>query len=360
MNVLIVKVSALGDVIHTLPVLAYLHSVSPGVEIDWLVEEGFAPVLEDHPLIHRVIRLQTRRWRQLPWPSMLNELRRFTGHLRQRRYDLVFDLQGNSKSGLFTLLSRGRKKYGFDRHQVREWPNLLATRHHVALNDDDYHVAKRALAVVKQALPGGTDVRDAGPLHVLPESSQGVEEQLRQLDLLHRPLIVLHYGTTWQTKLWSLDNWKQLAIRLVEESDFLPLLTWGNEAELEAAGAIAAATAGRAVLWPRGSLTELVALLDRVTLVVGCDTGPIHIAAALETPTVSIFRVTDADRNGPVGDIHRRLQTPLSCAGCLLKQCDKDASCAASIPVSRVYGAIMELAAVAGEKKDAEKDNCTD
>ncbi len=137
MKVLIVKVSALGDVIHTLAVLAYLHSACSDVEIDWLVEEGFSSVLDGHPLIRQVIPLQTKRWRRLSPFSMLRELWHFSGQLRQRRYDLVFDLQGNSKSGLFTFISRGRDKYGFDRHQVREWPNLLATRHHIALSDSD-------------------------------------------------------------------------------------------------------------------------------------------------------------------------------------------------------------------------------
>jgi len=343
MKVLIVKVSALGDVIHTLPVLAYLHSACSDVEIDWLVEEGFSSVLDDHPLLRQVIPLQTKCWRQLSPFSMLRELWRFAGSLRQRRYDLVFDLQGNSKSGLFTLISRGKKKYGFDRHQVREWPNLLATRHHIALSDSDHHVAQRALAIVRAALPGGEDLRSAGPLQVLPEAQEVVEKQLWQLELSHRSLVVFHYGTTWQTKLWSLESWQQLAIQLVEQSDLLPLLTWGNDEEFKAVTAIAEATAGRAIIWPRGSLPELVALLDRVDLVVGCDTGPIHIAAALGTPTVSLFRVTDATRNAPVGENHRSLQTPMSCAGCLLKQCDLDAQCAASIPVESVYRAIMEL-----------------
>lgn len=343
MKILIVKVSALGDVVHTLPVLAYLHSANENVEIDWLVEEGFASILDDHPLINQVIPLQTKRWRKLSPITMLRELWRFVGRLRQQRYDLVFDLQGNSKSGLFTLLSRGNKKYGFDRHQVREWPNLLATNRRVTLTEDDHHVAQRSLAVVRGALPRGDEQRLAGPLHVATQAKAQVEQQLAERNLTKRSLIVLHYGTTWQTKLWSLDSWQQLAQQLVEQTDFQPLLTWGNDSELAAAMMISEATGGRALVWPRGSLPELVALLERADLVVGCDTGPIHIAAALGTSTVSMFRVTDATRNGPVGENHRRLQTPLSCAPCLRKQCEKDRQCATSIAVDTVYQAIIEL-----------------
>lgn len=345
MKVLIVKVSALGDVVHSLPVLAYLHSAHPAVEIDWLVEEGFSSILTEHPLINQVIPLQTKRWRKLSFVSMVGEVIRFARRLRHQRYDLVFDLQGNSKSGLFTLLSRGREKYGFDRHQVREWPNLLATNHRVALSAGDHHVAQRALAVVRAAVPQGSDVRSAGPLAVNIEARQRVEQQLADRQLTEKKLVVLHYGTTWQTKLWSLNSWQQLAQRLVAEANVVPLLTWGNEQERTAAQMISQATEGRALVWPRGSLTELVALLDRVTLVVGCDTGPIHIAAALGTPTVSLFRVTDATRNGPQGAQHRCLQSPLPCAPCLRKHCEQDAECAQSISVDAVCRAIHELMA---------------
>ncbi len=350
MKILIVKVSALGDVVHALPVLAYLHSLSSEIEIDWLVEEGFAPVLAGQPLINEVIPLQTKRWRQLSPFKMLRELKLFATQLRQKRYDFVFDLQGNSKSGFFTLISRGCAKYGFDRHQVREWPNLLATSNHVALGIDDHHVVKRSLAVVRAALPAGNETVLAGPLAVDPTAHKAIEQQLHQTEINQRRLVVLHYGTTWKTKLWSLDNWQQLAQQLVEQGDLLPVLTWGNDEELKAATAISAATAGQALVWPRGSLPELVALLDHVDLVVGCDTGPIHIAAALGTPTVSLFRVTDASRNAPIGENHRSLQTPMSCACCLLKQCDKDEECAASITVADVYQAIIELTTVLSPK----------
>jgi heptosyltransferase-1 len=343
MRVLIVKVSALGDVVHTLPVLAYLHSACPNIEIDWLVEEGFAPILQGHPLITQVIPLQTKQWRKLSLPAMLRQIGQFILSLRQQRYDLVFDLQGNSKSGLFTLFSRSKAKYGFDRHQVREWPNLLATNHKVALGELNHHVAQRSLALIKAALPDGDDLRSVGPLHVLPTAKELITQQLGALGVGQQQLIVLHYGTTWGTKLWSLECWQQLAQRLLDESALLPILTWGNDAEQRAAQSIADATAGRAVVWPRGSLPELVALLERVDIVVGCDTGPIHIAAALGTPTVSVYRVTDGQRNGPVGAQHRCLQSPLSCSPCLRKKCNQDAQCAISIRVADVYQAIMEL-----------------
>ncbi len=343
MKVLIVKVSALGDVIHSLPVLAYLHSTCPQIEIDWLVEEGFASVLEGHPLLHQVIPLKTKRWRKMPIISMFRAVFKFAKKLRQEHYDFVFDLQGNSKSGFFTLLSRGNDKYGFERRLVREWPNILATSHRIGINSAEHHISQRALAVVKAALPNGLDIRLAGPLHVVSAARALVKQQLEKLDLLDRPIVVLNYGTTWQTKLWSLENWCQLACKLRNNCNAALLLTWGNEEEHDAAMAISMATDGYAIVWPRGSLPELVALLDHVNLVVGCDTGPVHIAAALGTPTVSMYRSTDSSYSGPVGANHILLQTPFSCVNCQRKQCEKDAECAASITVDVAYSAIMEI-----------------
>jgi len=349
MKILIVKVSALGDVIHSLPVLAYLHSVDlsseggQSLQIDWLIEEGFAPILDGHPLIRRVIPLKTKRWRSLSPLSMLKEIVSFTKEFRQQKYDFVFDLQGNSKSGLFTRLSRSSKRYGFDRHNVREWPNLLATNHRVHLSEHDHHVSQRSLAVVAAALPNGTERIKAGPLHVLDVAREQVRQQLEQLGLSQKKLAVLHYGTTWKTKLWNLESWQQLAIQLVNNTEIIPLLTWGNDDEHHAAQKISQATDGKAIIWPRGILPELVALLARADIVVGCDTGPIHIAAALATPTVSVFRVTDATRNAPLDINHRSLQSTLSCSPCLLKQCERDDECSKSIHVEDVYRSILEL-----------------
>jgi heptosyltransferase-1 len=339
MKVLIVKVSALGDVVHALPVLAYLRSADPQMAIDWLVEESFAPLLEGHPLIRKVIRLRTKAWRrqgagQGAWQSLAAG-----AALRRERYDVVLDLQGNSKSGLFTLLSGAPLRFGFDRTGTREWPNRLATNRKVTLGADAFHVSDRSLAVARAAFPGGSLRPLAGPLAADPGAMERVELLLRERGLSGQPVVVFHYGTTWQTKLWSLENWQRLADRLCD-TGVQPLLTWGNDDELAAAEAIRAASGERCLVWPRGTLPELVALLQRADLVVGGDTGPIHIAAAVGTPTVSLFRVTDARRNGPRGEGHLCLQTPLDCSPCLRKSCPRDRECAASIAVEAVLEAV--------------------
>jgi heptosyltransferase-1 len=343
MKVLIVKTSALGDVVHALPVLAWLKSADPQMEIDWLVEAGFAPLLEGHPLLRRVHRLEFKRWCREGRRALLKGVPAILKTLRSERYDVVFDLQGNCKSGLFTALCGAPLRYGFGKNGVREWPNLLATNHKVQLTAADHHISERSLAVARAAFPNGKEAPSAGPMHVLPEALSAVERGLAQLGLDRQPLMVLQYGTTWTTKLWPLDCWQELVGRLCDEDGLRPLLIWGNDAEHEACREICRAGHGKALIWPRGTLPELVALLQKADLVVGGDTGPIHIAAAVGTPTVSIFRVTDATRNGPRGDKHSRLQAPLDCSPCLSKSCQRDDECGHSIAVETVLAGIHSL-----------------
>jgi heptosyltransferase-1 len=343
MKVLIVKVSALGDVVHALPVLAWLKSAESGMEIDWLVEESFAPLLDGHPLVRRVHRLRTRAWRRDGPGAGIRGTLDAAGRLRREAYDVVLDLQGNSKSALFTLLTGASRRFGFDRNGVREWPNLLATNRKVTLGAEDHHITDRSLAIARKAFPAGTQSPAAGPLPIDGQTRSVVEQLLNERGLTGKTLIVLHYGTTWNTKLWPLDLWQELAEKLCDLEGCQPILTWGSEEERTAVASIHAASGGRAAIWPRGSLMELAALLEQVDLVIGGDTGPIHIAAAVGTPTVSLFRVTDAGRNGPRGENHIRLQAPLDCSPCLKKACDRDEECGRSIGVDEVLLAAVTL-----------------
>jgi heptosyltransferase I len=345
MKVLIVKVSALGDVVHALPVLAHLHAVHQDIVVDWLVESSFAPLLQGHPLLRRVIHLDTRGWRKQGAATAVRGSWAVGRQLREEKYDVVLDLQGNSKSGLFTGLSGARKRFGFDSSQTREWLNTLTTNYKVGIPPECHHISSRYLRIARDAFPGETDVSLCGPLPVQEEAAQAISAMLEERGLTPGEFIVAHYGTTWETKLWPLDRWLELAKNLVVEKDRQLVLTWGNNVEKVAAERIAEACQGRAVIWPRGTLQELVALLAEARLVIGADTGPIHIAAAAGTPTVSIFRVTDSLRNGPSGDKHIRIQAPMDCSPCLRKSCDLDRECGRSVTVDSVMNAVEKLLA---------------
>ena len=126
MKILIVKSSAFGDIIHAFPCLAFLRERFPEAQIDWVVERRCAELVHRQPLVDRVIEMDSRKWRKNPWKAR-GEFRAFVRELRATRYDVLFDLQGNSKSGLVTLLARAKDKVGHGRKTVPEWPNLFAT-----------------------------------------------------------------------------------------------------------------------------------------------------------------------------------------------------------------------------------------
>ncbi len=344
MRALIVKVSALGDIVHTLPVLDYLHQVAPGVEIDWVVEEGNREVLEGHSLLRKVHLVRTRAWRHsLHSLKTWQEMAAVRRELCARQFDIAFDLQGNFKSGLITWLSGAKRRYGFDRDDVREPLNLIFTNNQVPLRRQDRHVTERALRVA--TVPFGKDytgMRLTSDIYTPPEDDAAAEALLSTLtDGL---VFLFHYGTTWVTKLWHEAGWIELG-KLVQARfpDASILFSWGNETERAAAERVAAAVGKNVRMLPRLTLKGFCALLKKVDLVVGGDTGPVHLAAAVGTPTVSFYRVTDAKRNGPKGERHVHVQAPLHCRACLRKECDRDRQCRESIKAEALMKGIEGL-----------------
>ncbi|HZW35300.1 MAG TPA: glycosyltransferase family 9 protein, partial [Candidatus Deferrimicrobiaceae bacterium] len=148
-RILIVKLSALGDVAHALPVIDFLRRVAPGADVDWVVDRRFAGLLDGNPRLRRVVPLDLKRWkREWSTPAARREASAAVAHLREGKYDVAFDLQGNSKSGVITRLSGAPLRYGFDRNGAREAPNLLFTNRKVALRPGDRHVSQKLLRIV--------------------------------------------------------------------------------------------------------------------------------------------------------------------------------------------------------------------
>jgi lipopolysaccharide heptosyltransferase I len=340
MKILIVKTSALGDIVHALPAASYLKEVCPGAQIHWLVEEAFTEVLEPLPYIERVIPLNMRKLRKGKSLAEIRKLWETLRFIRGAKYDIVLDLQGNTKSGFFTLTSGAAKRFGFGRNGVREWPNLLTTNRKISLTAQDHHISDRSLAIAREAVPGDNIPVPETCLQACEESRLRIKKWLAENNPEKKKIVVCHTGTTWKTKLWPQDNWDGLLRWMIVEGSFLPLLTWGNEAERITAQSIIHETGGQTLLWPGGTLGDLTALLSRADLVIGSDTGPVHMAAALGTPTVSFYRVTDSSRNGPRGPKHICLQAPLDCSPCLLKECPRDDECGHSIHLKEALKAV--------------------
>jgi len=342
MKVLLIKVSALGDIIHALPVAAHLKSCPQIREIHWLLEEQFSPLLVNQPLIDKIQLINTKKWRRQGKTAAIKGIISTISRLRREKYDLVLDLQGNSKSGMFTRFSGAPLRYGFDADEVREWPNILATNRHIGLGKTVTHIIDKNLALATSAFPGSPPPPLQGPLQADSHYLNQVEKKLSALRKEKGPLIIFHYGTTWETKLWSIESWIELARSLWETRTIPPLLTWGNEEELDAVKKIASACP-HTIVWPRGDLEELMALLKIADLVVGGDTGPIHIAAALGTSTISYYLATDHRRNGPRGEKHTCFQSTMNCSPCLLRTCQQDERCRQTILPENILEAIHTL-----------------
>lgn len=341
MRVLIVKMSALGDIIHALPVLDYLHQVSPGIEIDWVVEAPFLNILEGNPLISRLHVVRTKVWRKRPFSRVTwMEIDQLKHSLRERDYDVVFDIQGNLKSGLVDWLSGANNRIGFTKSHLQESVNQLFTSRQIPVRRQDRHITDQYLRVVSVSF--GKDfsgMRLSSDIHT---SSQDDESARTLLATLSDGLIFLfHCGTTWETKFWHQEGWVEVGRNLLEKyGDSTILLSWGNDRERTAATAVAGAIGPGARVIDRYSLKEFAALLKKVDVVLGGDTGPIHIASAVGTPTVSLYRASDGRRSGPRGPGQVIVQSGIHCSPCFRTECDRDEACRRTITPALVVEAV--------------------
>lgn len=344
MKILIIKTSSLGDVIHALPVLDYLRQVSAGIEIDWVVEESFLPVIEHNPHLARIHVIRTKKWRKTPFsPETRQDLKLLYTALRERPYDLVFDIQGNLKSGLIAWLSGADTRIGFSRDVLQEKANSLFTTRKIPFRACDRNVTDRYLRVVSVLF--GRDYRDmdiSGTIVSSPEDESAADRYMAGLpDGL---VFVFQVGTTWKTKLWHPQGWIELARRITARyPGSTILINWGSPDEKALAEQIAGEVGSSVQLLPWLRIRELIPVLRRVDLLIGGDTGPLYLAAAVGTPTVSYYRATSAAAYAPRGDLHRAVQAQMSCAGCGRTSCDKDAVCRASISVEALFEAITSL-----------------
>ena len=274
MNILIVKMSALGDIIHALPVLDYLHKVVPGACVDWVVEEPFRDVLEGNPLIDRLLSVRTKVWRKKPLAAATRrEIGELKAALREKSYDLLFDIQGNLKSGLVCWLSGAPNRIGFEKEVLQESINLLFTNRQVPLRKMDAHITDQYLRLV--SIPFGKDYHGialTSDIYTSPEEDAVAETLLATLD--DGLVFLFHQGTTWQTKYWEEESWIDLGRKVLDAHPRSTiLLSWGNEGERQAVMRIAAGIGSGARVIDRYPLKGLAALLKKVDVVVGGGYG---------------------------------------------------------------------------------------
>jgi heptosyltransferase I len=280
--ILVVRPSSLGDIVHALALVADVRQASPGVSVDWVAEEAFAPLVALDPGIHRVIPVALRRWRaHMLAASTWREMARFRNAVRRDDYVAVLDLQEQVKGAAIAAIARG-PRHGPDRASIREPIATLAHNVHHAI-DPNQHLIDRCRQLAAAALGYPVD----GPPRfglIAPAPSAGAT-------IPDRPYLVLVHSTSRENKLWPEANWRAL-ISAFARSGFAILLPWGDASERARSERLAADESAASVP-SRQSLPALASLLARAELVVGVDTGLVHLAAALGTPTVSLFIATD-------------------------------------------------------------------
>lgn len=323
MRILIVKMSSLGDIIHAFPVLQYLKQCQPRCEIDWVVEQPFAELVQAHPLVHRVLRVQTKKWRsRFVKKETWQEMAHFRRELRKTRYDLVLDLQGNAKSGFVTLCAQSSIKVGFGYASVPEWPNLLAT--HKRYNPPiGQNIREDYLFIAQSAL--GNFNRQVNEGVLLNLSKQEKSEVQLVLDHLrrHQGLKVLVCpGSNWPNKQLSQETLKSFLQCFAQRLQAHFLVVWGNLAEKNLAEELVADVSQASTIANRLSLPALQNLMTQVDLVLAMDSLPLHLAGTTSTPTYSVFGASSANKYKPAGEWHEAFQGRCPYGKQFEKRCD--------------------------------------
>ena len=333
-RICLIKPSALGDVVQTIPLLPILKQCYPNAEISWVINKGFANLLEGHPLIDELLIFDRRgSWRS--WGRLLKQL-------RSRKFDLVIDLQGLLRTGVMTLATGAKTRVGLE--TAREGSHLtINCTIPGSSRDVPAHARNWRLAEVL----GFESSAKETPINIREEDTQWASQLLSSI---REPVLTISPGAQWVTKRWPIEKYVEVAARAVQEQQFGVCLVGGpNEIELCApledqlrnriSGIKLVNVAGQT------SLKQLSAILQQTDVMLTNDSGPMHLAAGLGTPVVGVFLCTDTVRSGPPGDQHRLVSTTVECRASYKKLCpcsgEGHLACLQELDVERVWSAFQ-------------------
>ena len=279
MKILIVRLSAIGDIVHTVPVAAALRRALPEAHIDWIVSRRHSAVLDLLPVADEVIAMQ-------PGRETVAVVRR----LRETAYDVVIDAQGLLKSAVMARLAGGRRTIGFSREALREPAAEHFYSETVTPRATD-HVARQNLHLLTAL--GIDDTRIETPTRVV--QSDVADDVQRATG---RRYGVVNPGAGWPNKQWPAERFGAVASAVLKSRGLPWVVVWGPGEEA-LARRVEEASSGAAMLAPPTALSDLMALVQRAAVVVAGDTGPVHLAAAAGTPVVGLYGPTNPARNGP-------------------------------------------------------------
>jgi heptosyltransferase-1 len=366
-RILLIKPSALGDVVHTIPVLVKLRARYPRARIDWLITPENAEVVRCHPALDNVVLFarrdfstRGRRWRALmAFFDLLKQIRR-------AKYDLIIDMHGQVRSAFFALISGARVRIGFDRpvkrtltvsaeHDLKNVPShgwrgaregsWLAYTHRIPIPTLDVHAIDRYLWVGE--LLGFNDDPPDLKIHLPSEAIFKVQQLLEQHGVpADMPLIVLVPGTIWETKHWSIEGFAGVAREFLR--DGFAVVLAGTKRDQQRCRQIAAAAPGTCNLSGKTTPAELAALIRRAEVAVTNDSGSMHVAASLDKPMVSVFGPTNPVHIGPYERPESVVRADLPCSPCnyrRLSQCPFDHACMKQVTSAMVVERVEKILA---------------
>jgi len=347
MNILIVKLSAIGDVVHTLPSLAALRRLYPQAHITWVIEAAAADLITGHPCLDLVIVSHRKRWQREAKSGrvriIMEEIVSFINELRSRPYDLVIDFHGLFKSAVLVGLSGGIRKLGYD--SMQEGSGLFYNEK--IPEDMSKHAVDRYLDFPAYLAVKAGKAPVAGPhTFLIPWDEHNEQNVTTLLTKNHldeeAAFVAINPVALWPTKLWREDLFAALADRILRELGIPVVFTGSRDEQLYIDAIAQHLPAGRIVnLAGMTSLKDLACLYRRAALVVTTDSGPMHIAAAVGTAVVALFGPTDPRRTGPYGLHHTVIRKELPCSPCFRKTCSTR-ECMEEITVEEVWEGVKE------------------
>lgn len=306
-RILIVRTSALGDIVHALPVLVRLRELNPDARIGWVVESVFAPLLEGHPDLDELIPVGLRSWRHRAFSTRTwREIAAFSSAIDAFSPDIVLDLMGTHKSGVIGAFSLADRRFGLARADRREPSSAIWLSDTVPAQGR--HAVDRMLSVLAALEEdGSTREVEFGGNRLAEASCTGGPPTGSRYALLHP-------RTAWANKNYPEASWSTVVRLLKQRAGLVTWVAWGPGEE-QAARTVAR-DGGARVLGELATFPQLVALSKKAAVVLGGDTGPVHLAHALETPVVCVMGPTDPERNGPYASPESSVVHRLPCSFC--------------------------------------------
>jgi heptosyltransferase-1 len=302
---LIVKTSSLGDIIHVFPAIGNLKQKFPDSQIDWVVEEPFADVVESHPNINHVYRVSTKQWR---YGRNLKSFWEFRKSLKSEFYDVLFDFQGNTKSGLLTFLAKAKYKMGFGRKSVSEWPNLFFTnwKTNPPLG---YNIRHDYLYLVQSFLKNqDSQYEDKGVLLKINEKQKEQIQGILSKFNLERHWIMVCPGSAWQNKRMSTQGLITCLQSLNQHYNCSFLFIWGTEEEKQISEKLHQQFNDCSHLVEKLPIPVLQNLMNNMDLVIAMDSLPLHLAGTTRVSSFGIFGASSAKKYQPLGLNHSSYQ----------------------------------------------------